>query len=344
MMVDERKLRILKIIVDDFINTAQPVGSRTIAKKYPIGISSATIRNEMADLEELGYLMQPHTSAGRVPSDQGYRLYVDSLMGHKGLEVEKRELVKQLLANRVIEVEDIAAEAARLLHSLTGYTAIISMPQFKKSTLANMRLVRINDSKALLIMVADSGVYRTLQVNLNVASQEILDAISNYLVNKLHGTAIEDIQMRTLNQLKMELPQFSNLIDYLIPIMKGFLNEANSIDLFVEGTNSILDSPEFADVHVARRVFDVAGNKELLYNLLKNPSGNNGGMCVKIGSEIGVEGLEECSIISAGYCFNERNNGSIGVLGPKRMEYSTVISAVDYVRETLTEIFSGINL
>lgn len=343
MVVDERKLRILKIIIDDFINTAQPVGSRTIAKKYPIGISSATIRNEMADLEELGYLMQPHTSAGRIPSDQGYRLYVDSLMGPKGLEAEKRDLVKRLLVNRVIEVEDIAIEATRLLHSLTGHTAIITMPQFKKSTLTNMRLVKINDSKALLIMVADSGVVKTLQINLSGATQEILDVISNYLVNKLYGTAIEDIQMRTLTQLKMELPQFGSLIDYLIPIMKSVLSENNAVDVFVEGTNSILNSPEFADLNVAKRVLEIAGDKQQLFNLLKTPNSSNG-LCVKIGSEIGVEGLDECAIISAGYCFNGSNHGSIGVLGPKRLEYSTVISAVDYVRETLTEIFSGINL
>lgn len=342
MIVDERKLKILKIIIDDFIDTAQPVGSRTIAKKYPIGISSATIRNEMADLEDLGYLMQPHTSAGRVPSDQGYRLYVDSLVNQKALELDQRELVRKLLLNNLIEAEDIARQATKLLASLTGLTAMVTMPQFKKSRLSNMKLVRVNDAKVLLIMVADSGVVKTMQLSLTNSTQDALDSISKCLLDRLEGSTIEDINLRMLNRLKADLPQYNYLIDYLIPIMRDILDEFDEVDVYVEGANKVLDTSEFQDINMVKRILEILDDKEKLFEILKNTTDQ--GINIKIGIEIGVDELEECSIISAVYRLDDSHLGCIGILGSKRMEYGNVISAVSYVKETLTEIFSGINL
>jgi heat-inducible transcriptional repressor len=342
MMVDERKLKILKIIIDDFIHTAHPVGSRTIAKKYPIVISSATIRNEMADLEDLGYLTQPHTSSGRVPSDLGYRLYVDSLVNERKLGQDQMELVKKLLLNNLIETEDIAKQAAKLLSELTGGVAAITMPQFKKSRLSNVKLVKINDSKVLLIIVADSGIVKTLQLSLSNTTQDVLDLISDRLILRLEGSSIEDINVRNLNMIKSDLPQYEDVFDYLIPIMRNILDEIDEKDVYVEGVNLILDNAEFKDVDAARKVLDMLADRESVYGVLKTTDGR--GISIKIGAEVGIEDLGNCSVVTGVYRFNGKNIGNVGVIGSKRMDYSNAISAVNYVRETLSEIFSGINL
>lgn len=198
MVENDRKLKILKVIIDDFIDTAQPVGSRTIAKKYSLGISSATIRNEMADLEELGYLIQPHTSAGRVPSDEGYRLYVDELMNQKKMGKSERQLIRGLLLNRVIEMEDVIHKSAKLLAQTTDLIAFVTLPQFNKSKLTNMKMVKINDSKVMLILVADSGVVKSLQLAFKNVTQEALDAITDVMMQKLNNSTIEDITVKKL--------------------------------------------------------------------------------------------------------------------------------------------------
>jgi heat-inducible transcriptional repressor len=342
MVVDDRKMKILKIIIDDFISTAHPVGSRTIAKKYPIGISSATIRNEMADLEDLGYLFQPHTSSGRVPSDLGYRLYVDSLVNESKLEQGQKQLVKNLLLNNLIEVEDIARQAAALLSSLTGNVAAIMMPQFKKSTLSNVKLVKINDKNVLLIIVADSGVVKTIRLSLSNSTQDVLDLISDRLISRLGGSSIEEINVKNLILIKSDLPEFAEVFDYLIPIMRDVLDEIDEKEVYVEGANLIMDRPEFHEIEAVKKVFEVVNNKETMCSILKNTDPE--GISIKIGHEIGVEELNNCTVITGAYKFNGKNIGNIGVIGSKRMDYSASISAVNYVRETLSEIFSGINL
>lgn len=342
MVIGDRKLQILKLIIDDFISTAQPVGSRTIAKKYTLGVSSATIRNEMADLEELGYLLQPHTSAGRVPSDLGYRLYVDSLMKQGILGGEQKETIRNLLVNKIIEVEDVIAEATKLLSDMTQMTSFISLPLFKKSKFANMKLIKINESKVLLIIVSDSGVVKSIQLGLRDVDQLMLDNLSDGLLNLLKGATIEDFNVKKISGLKMEYPECSLVIEYLIPILKDTLRDLDDVELCLEGAKTIFDLPEFHNVLKAKEFLMAIENKDLLYSVIRDLESN--GITVKIGTEIGVEQFRECSIVSATYKFNEDNIGRIGVLGPTRMEYGTIISVVDYIRKTLSDIFSGIYL
>jgi len=342
MAVNDRKLKILKVIIDDFIDTAQPVGSRTIAKKYPLGISSATIRNEMADLEDLGYLIQPHTSAGRIPSDEGYRIYVNELMKQKKMGKGERELIRGLLLNRVIEMEDVIHKSAHLLSQMTDLIAFVTLPQFNKSKLTNMKMVRINDAKVMLILVADSGVVKTLQLAFANATQEALDAITDVMLQGLENSTIEDITVKRIGMIKNVLPQYANVIDYLVPILRDTLHELDGIDFQIEGLNNAFNFPEFQNVGELKSFIDTVQSKETMTRLLMDSKED--GISIQIGKEIDEEALSNCSIVSVCYKVNGKNVGRIGLIGPSRMDYSKVISVVDYIRGTLSDIFAGIYL
>ena len=342
MNMNDRKLTILKIIIDDFIDTAQPVGSRTIAKKYPVGISSATIRNEMADLEELGYLTQPHTSAGRVPSDLGYRLYVDALMANEHLQKEQSELVKGLLLNNLIEVEDVVRQAAILLAELTGMTTVITLPQFNKSRLANFKLVKIAGAKVLMILVTDSGAFKTVPINFIDVDQSLLDNISLIMTDRFGNRNIEEIDIRSVHRLTIAYPEFKSLVEYLVPIIKDVFKEFDDLEHVVEGINHLIDTPEFADGTKVKRMMALLSDQKMIKGIVGNIESE--GIFVKIGKEIGIDELSDCSVITTGYKVNGKIAGKVAVLGPTRMGYSKVISVADYIRETLSEMFSGINL
>ncbi len=343
MDLGSRKVSILKVIIDDYINTGQPVGSRTISKKPDIKVSSATIRNEMADLEELGYLLQPHTSAGRIPSDFGYRFYVDLLEGTNVLSDEERNLLRSLLLSSTIEIEDVIKHALRIITSLTGLTTVISLPLFKKSTLKNMKLVKVNEKRALLIMVSDTGVVKNLSLPIGDCSQLTLDLISDKLLSRFKDSTIEDINLKDIYAIKGELSlrQASDLVDYLLPLLRDSLEEIKDFELYVSGVNNIFDISEFRDVNKAKKFFDLMSNKNLLFDVLKDA---NDGVIVKIGSENKYEELKELTLIASSYKFNGANDGRIGVIGPTRMDYDRMISAVTYTADILTNIFSGINL
>ncbi len=342
MKPGERKLAILKLIIDDFINTAQPVGSRTIAKKYELGISSATIRNEMADLEDLGYLTQPHTSAGRVPSDLGYRLYVDSLMKQMVLELDERQVIRNLLVHKIIRVDDVIRQASELLSSLTQMISVVSMPQFNKTKLVNMKIVRINESNVLLILVSDAGVFKNIPMQLRELEQHDLDRLSDGLLTVLKGATIQDISVKTIMKLKILLPEYGPFIDYLIPILRDTLKQLDEVEVRIEGTGYIFDLPEYNDMDKARKFMETLHDTNTIIRIFDDVTPR--GITVKIGKEIGLEAFKDSSIVAAGYRINEDTCGHIGVIGPTRMNYGHVVTVVESFRQTLTEIFSGINL
>jgi len=342
MNINERKLLILKAIIDDFINTAQPVGSRTLAKNYPLGISSATIRNEMADLEDLGLLQQPHTSAGRIPSGQGYRLYVDNLMKHSALGRAQQEKIKSLLLSNLIELDDVVKQAVKLLSQITGMTAVISLPKFNLSKLENIKLVKINDQKVLLILVSNSGDFKTIPLGINSSNQQVLDMITDAMTERLHGLTIKDITLRTIGAIKSDLPNYIGFIDYLMPILRDTFRDIDQVETYVEGIHNVLNLPEFQEVGRAQAFFDTMESREKICIMLEN--GETEGITVRIGPEIGLEELSDCSMIRASYKVNNVVAGSLAVIGPMRMDYGASVAVVDYIRETLSEIFSGINL
>ena len=342
MPLGGRKLEILKLVIDDFIDSAQPVGSRTIAKKYTLGISSATIRNEMADLEDLGYLLQPHTSAGRVPSELGYRLYVDSLMHQISLAVDQNQVIRNLLANKLIRVEDVIGQAAEMLADMTHMIAIVCLPQFKKSKLVNMKLVKLSESNVLLILVSEDGVFRNFPIELRDFSQTDLDRISDGMLNALRGATIQDISTKMIMGIKKELSEYGTAIDYLIPILRNALRDLDDIELRVDGAGYIFDLPEYGDVEKARKLLEALEDKSMLFRLFDNVS--TSGITVKIGREIGMEPFADCSVIAASYRVGENNLGYFGIVGPTRLDYQRGVTIMESFRQTLGEIFSGINL
>lgn len=342
MSLGDRKLKILKVIIDDYISTAQPIGSRTISKKPSMQISSATIRNEMADLEELGYLVQPHTSAGRIPSDRGYRVYVDSLIGHNMLDAEQRQLIRSLLVNNIINAEDVVIHATQLLSKLTGLTAVTSLPLFKKSRLKNMKLVKISDNKALLILVSDSGVIKYLNLAVTDVQQKVLDIIADCMLKRFEDIPIEDINVKSINSLRTELGEHQALLDYLVPMLKASLREIEDFEIYKEGVNNIFKLPEFDNVKKAKSFLDLMDDKHLLYASISEVEDDS--IKIWIGNENKHPSLEELTVIAAPYSFSNKNDGRLGIIGPTRMDYESVISVVEYIRRTLSDVFSGIYL
>lgn len=341
-MLSERQLRILEAIISDFISTAQPVGSRTISKKYPLGISSATIRNEMADLEELGYLMQPHTSAGRIPSDLGYRLYVDALLNEHSISMEDKQTIQALLMNKIIEANDIAKQVAKLLADFTQLVAVVSIPKFNKCSLANLKLIKVTDQRVLLILVTDTGIVKNIQLAIANADQAILDKVADTLLSFLFGETIENIDMRSIMKIKSELQELGNFVDYLIPILRDALKSLNGTELYTDGLASILSLQEFNEPEIAKEVYDFLSDGKNLEQLIEGLPLNK--ITIKIGNEIGISTLDNCSVVSSSYKVDGKSDGKIMVIGPKRMNYGSVVSIVNYVSNTLSDVFSGISL
>jgi heat-inducible transcriptional repressor len=342
MQINDRKLRILKLIIDDFIDTAQPVGSRTIARKYPVGISSATIRNEMADLEELGYLLQPHTSAGRIPSEEGYRLYVDRLLSDGPIDKDQMELIKGLLRGNLIEVEDVVRQAAQLLTQLTGMVSLISLPQFKKSRLFNFKMVRILNAKVLMILVADSGQFKAIPIDFADVDQNELDRLSDLIRDRFFQRHIEEIDIRKMGALMVEYPEYRRVLEYLLPIVRETFREIDLLEYVVEGKDRIYAMQDFSARQKAQALSEALDQDKIVERLLGPVDVE--GISVRIGSEIGLEAFGTCSIVTTPYRVNNAPAGKIAVLGPTRMDYGQAMSMVNYIRETLSELFSGIHL
>jgi heat-inducible transcriptional repressor len=342
MSIDDRKLKILQLVIRDFITNAEPVGSKTIKENSSLGVSSATIRNEMARLETLGYLVQPYTSAGRIPSEQGYRVYVDNLMKLEVLGFEQREIIKNLLLNNVIEVEDVIKQALSILTEMTDMTTIVSLPQFNRSKLTNLKLININDSKVLLVFISDTGIVKNIQLPIEGIDQDVLDLISNVMLKRLKGSNISDITVKKISNIKSVLPHFRHVIDYIVPVRRDTLKNMDDIDVKLDGINKIFDLPEFQDVPKVKEFLTTLEDEDVLRRLLSCQSDQE--ISVKIGEEVGLEEVKDCSVVSAAYKINGYQAGRIGVIGPTRMNYPKVISIVTYVADTLTEIFSGIYL
>lgn len=342
-MVDDRKLKILRVIIDDFIRTAQPVGSRTLAKKYGLGISSATIRNEMADLEDLGLLLQPHTSAGRVPSEEGYRLYVDSLMQNRTLDIQQQDLIRKLLLHRVIEIDDVINQASTIMSEMTGLVSLISLPQFKKSKLENMKLIKVTDSKVMLILVSNSGIVKNLTLAISDINQRVLDMISDTLLMKLYGTPIEAITPKSIHTIKQELPEYAGLIEYLVPLLRDTLREIDDVDVRIDGINNIFSYAEYKNVDKVRELYEKITDKQFQSTVI-NTRPLNDDVAIGIGRNNNLADLAECSVVSTNYKFNGKQAGTLCFIGPTRMDYSLAVSVMSYIKETLEGIFSGIYL
>lgn len=339
MEMDERKIKILQAIVHDYIKTAEPVGSRTIAKKYNLGVSSATIRNEMADLEEMGYLEQLHSSSGRIPSDNGYRLYVDKLMHIPDLSPEEMYIIKsQIIDVALFEVDKIIKQAIYLLSELTKLTSIVRAPSVKRGYIKHVQLINIESSSSiLLVLIIDSGIIKNNLIKVGKTfSDDTLVKLSNILNFRLKNLSVEQINLEVINNLKMDFRGYEDIFDNIISALYDSLNSVDNSDIYTQGAINIFNYPEYKDIEKAREFLSMMDNKEKVSGLLNS----NSNISVKIGEENYIEGAEDCSVVSAVYSLNDRPIGEIGVIGPTRMPYSKVISILANIVKEMNYILS----
>ncbi len=338
----ERKKKILKAVVSNYIQTADPVGSRTIARTCRIGLSSATIRNEMADLEEMGYLSQPHTSAGRIPSQKGYRYYVDNLMSPDELdETDATAISRSLNADKMREIEQIIINAARVLSSITNHTSLIMGPQYKRSTFRQMRILPLDEKRGLVVLITDTGFIKNKVIELNQSlSPSELQQVVSYLNQKLYGLTIDQVTTSLINELKRDLFRRMELLEQAFILLEESLKEEQQVRVFLGGTTNILNQPEFKDVDKIRRMLTLFEQESLLFKILERNLGKEG-VVVQIGTENMVEEIKECTLITATYKINNRTLGTVGVLGPTRMDYARIIGVVRCLVDKLSESLSS---
>ena len=339
MQLDERKFMILKAIIDDYVLTGMPVGSRTISRKSGVGFSPATIRNEMSDLEELGYLDQPHTSAGRVPSHKAYRLYVDRLLQVGNLSPEETKKIQEHLRERTSQVQEVIRSAAQVLSDATHYTSVIVAPQAQALRIRRVQLVPITENTALLVIVTNAGIVKDAVVRVpGELSAEHLHAISNLLTDQLAERPIDQVRQR-FRVLIHHLDEHRRLLANVMNAMETSIVETGENDVVVGGSANLLSYPEYSDIEKARNFLAVLDSKETLARLL----GSRGGVefTIRIGSENEAPEFQDCSVVTATYHIGSGTSGTLGIIGPTRMDYQRVIAVMKTLKYAMNELLSG---
>ncbi|MCF6463208.1 heat-inducible transcriptional repressor HrcA [Clostridium sp. Cult1] len=341
-MLDDRKIKVLYAVIDSYLLTAEPIGSRTISKQYDLGVSSATIRNEMSDLEDLGYLNKPHTSSGRIPSDKAYRLYVDQMLKAKKLKIDmnKKEEIKRILTRESKEIDQLIQNAAKILSAITSYTALAISPQLQKIKLKHIQLIPIDYSEILVVLVGDSGIVKNTIFRIEQEiPEEQLNRISNFLNHKLKGLTIDEIGKAMDYGIFEEIYEFKEIIDNIIPIINKSLEDVEDVEVYADGVTKIFNFPEYKDLDKAKSFISFIEDKDLLVDiLLNNPIEN--GIEITIGDENIYEPIKDCSLITTTYKLGDMTIGKIGVIGPTRMDYFTTINSLKLFSMNLTEILN----
>lgn len=338
MNLDHRKKKILKAVVSDYIKTGDPVGSRTIAKKYEMKLSPATIRNEMSDLEELGFLEQPHTSAGRIPSDRGYRTYVDELMETENITPQEENAIKSMLHIATVnEIDKIIKRTTRLLSEITQYTSAMLSPSVKKSTLKSIQLIQINSNDMVAIIITDTCLVKNIIIKLprTIDSSTILK-INNMLNEKLVGRTVENIDLSVISSIQREMNGYNEIFNAIIPALYECLKSTDQ-DVYLEGATNIFHYPEYNDVNKAKDFLSVVERKDMLIDLF---SGDDSSIKITIGKENEFKEAKNFSVIKASYSIGGKEAGRIGIIGPKRMNYSKVIGILKFLTRTLNSTLS----
>lgn len=338
MDLSERKQKILQAVIDEYIGTAEPVGSRAISKKNELGLSSATIRNEMADLEEMGFLIQPHTSAGRVPSDVGYRFYVNSLMRRYQMSVEALEKMQAIMADRVNQLEMIIKKASLMASTLTEYTTVVTSPKLTSARIKKIELVSLGFGNVMIVIITSAGIIKNQSVELNLSDSEAA-ALSEVLNRRISGLTAEELTLDKIREIGKEIDESFNIAPKVIINMLNFVYEAidalDYTEVYVNNAKSILSYPEFSDVGKAREMLAFLDNKD---NLVKLLGSAKDGVDIKIGTENEFEELANSSMITVNYSMNDKTIGRIGVIGPKRMNYAKVIASLDCISNHVDKI------
>ena len=338
MQLDDRKWTILKAIVKTYLETGEPVGSRTISKYADLNLSSATIRNEMSDLEEMGYILQPHTSAGRIPSDAGYRLYVDRMMEEKDREVTE---MKELVIQRQDKMELLLKQMVKVLAANTNYAAMISGPQYHRTKLKFIQLSIVSETQILATVVAEGNVVKNklLEIQHGLDQKTVLEM--NILLNSaLNGLTIEEINLATIAKLKEQAGIHSELVNRVLDaVAESIQASQDELEIYTSGTTNIFKYPELSSSEKASELISTFEDKKELADIISQDGAEQTGIQVYIGGESPVGVMQDCSVVTATYELGEGMYGKIGVVGPKRMDYEKVVGTLKTLMAQLDEIF-----
>ena len=344
--LDERKLKILQAIIRNYLETGEPVGSRTISKYTDLNLSSATIRNEMADLEELGYIVQPHTSAGRIPSDKGYRLYVDQMLAEKEEKLdhaaqEVKEM-HQMLLEKEDKMESILKQMAKMLAVNTNYATLVTAPQVKGNKIKFLQLSRVDVGQLLATIVVEGNVIKNNMIHVEESlDDETLLKLNILLNTNLNGLPIEDINLAMITKLKQQAGIYDGIIAEVMDAVAAVIRENDDIEIYTSGANNIFKYPELSDNQRASELINTLEEKQMLTELVQDSMAdeNNTGIQVYIGNETPVQTMKDCSVVTATYELEEGVKGTIGIIGPRRMDYDKVISTLTTLKSQLDTIY-----
>lgn len=340
--LNDRSRKILEAIIEDYIVSAEPVGSRAVSRCHQMALSPASVRNVMADLEEMGYIVSPHTSAGRVPTEKGYRFYVDSLLQVRPLSHQEQLNLQQCYRLGGLRAEDLLQEVGKTLSAISSYTGIVMAPRFTNTVFRHIEFIRLSHGRILVVFVTQSGLVQNKLIETNEElSQGELEQISNYLNRTLEGLTIQQVRSRILEEMTQEKSLYDQLLKRALTLSSQALNgDAGSGQIFIEGTSNILEQPEFADIERMKRLFRAFEQKSRLVELLDR-SQQARGVQIFIGSESDYSDIEGCSLITASYSNRRGTLGTLGVIGPSRMSYSQVIPIVDYTARLVSQLLDS---
>ena len=336
----DRKKRILKAIIRTYMETGEPVGSRTISKDKDLNVSSATIRNEMSDLTEMGYIVQPHTSAGRIPSDKGYRLYVDELMREKEDEIEE---LRNLMIEKTDKMDKVLKKVARVLASNTNYATMISVPQYSGSKLKFIQLSRVNELQLVAVVVCEGNVIRNQIIDLDEEMDDETNLKLNLLRNtNMIGLPIQDINLGKIDRMKEQAGNDRGLVARVLDAVAATIHvDEDDMEIYTSGATNFFKYPELSDTTKATGLISTFEEKQQLVDLVKERMADDStGVQVYIGDELPISTMKDCSVVTATYALGEGMHGTIGIVGPKRMDYENVVNSLKTLKVELDQVFT----
>lgn len=339
MRLDDRKWKIFNAIIKTYLETGEPVGSRTISKYADLNLSSATIRNEMADLEEMGLIIQPHTSAGRIPSDQGYRMYVDYLMEQKDKEVKE---MQNMMIQKQDRMESVLKQVVKVLANNTNYATLISAPQYHRTKLKFIQLSIISETQLLAVVVAEGNIVKNKMLNFEHGlNNEMLLKLNILLNTALNGLAMEEINLGLITKLKEQAGIHSDVVSKVLDTVAETIQMDDEMEIYTSGATNIFKYPELSDSSRASELISAFEEKKELANLVTESMAQTSdiGIQVYIGNEAPIQNMKDCSVVTATYELGSGIRGTIGIIGPKRMDYEKVVDSLKTLKRQLDNVF-----
>lgn len=348
MEMDDRKIKILNAIIQNYLETGEPVGSRTISKFTDLNLSSATIRNEMSDLEEMGYIVQPHTSAGRIPSDAGYRFYVDHMLSEKERELNEREAdlnkKESLLIDKVDKVEVLLQNVAKMLAVNTNYATMVTAPSCNGNRIKFLQLSLMEEHKILAVVVLDGNIVKNtiLDSSVDIDSDHLLK-LNFILNNALCGLSLEEVNLSIISKLTTQAGDYSQLIRDVLDAVAEAAKVDDDLQIYTSGATNIFRYPELSDNQKASELIYTLEEKKMLAGLVNDTMQKEGneGIQIYIGNEAPVKTMKDCSVVTATYELDSGKKGTIGIIGPKRMDYKKVFETIKDIQDQLNETFKN---